>query len=190
MTGEGRLLVVVDAQEAFQVPGPWQVPGMGELVPRWRALAERFGPERSLFTRFVPPRRPRGSWRGYYRRWPEYRSPDRAIWRLVPSLEGLGRDWPKEGYSAFSAPGFMGLLRRLGARELVVCGVETDVCVLATVHGAVDRGVPVWLVEDAVASGSPEAHAAALTVMGRLGDQIRLTRTAQWLEGRAPDWPS
>jgi nicotinamidase-related amidase len=47
---------------------------------------------------------------------------------------------------------------------LVITGGETDVCVLATVLGAIDFGYRVVLVTDALCSSSDAAHDALLTV--------------------------
>ena len=43
-------------------------------------------------------------------------------------------------------------------RALIVSGSETDVCVLATVLGAVDIGYRVIVVRDALCSSSDEGH--------------------------------
>ena len=43
-------------------------------------------------------------------------------------------------------------------------GGETDVCVLSTVLGAVDRGCRVIVATDALCSSSDETHEALLTV--------------------------
>jgi nicotinamidase-related amidase len=58
----------------------------------------------------------------------------------------------------------------LQAREadgLIVTGSETDVCVLATVLGAVDLGYRVVLVRDAVCSSSDEGHDALMEIYHR-----------------------
>jgi len=47
--------------------------------------------------------------------------------------------------------------RRTGKR-LVIAGIATDGCVLQTVLGALREGYEVYLVVDAVASPSKEAH--------------------------------
>ena len=47
---------------------------------------------------------------------------------------------------------------------LVITGGETDVCVLATVLGAIDFGYRVVLVTDALCSSSDATHDALLTV--------------------------
>jgi nicotinamidase-related amidase len=50
---------------------------------------------------------------------------------------------------------------------LIITGSETDVCVLATVLGAVDLGFRVILVRDAICSSSDEGHDALLKVYHR-----------------------
>ena len=48
---------------------------------------------------------------------------------------------------------------------LVVSGGETDVCVMATVLGAIDLGYRVLMLEDAVCSGADETHDASLELL-------------------------
>ena len=57
--------------------------------------------------------------------------------------------------------GTMGVARGI---TLVITGGETDVCVLATVLGAIDFGYRVVLVTDALCSSSDATHDALLTV--------------------------
>ena len=49
-------------------------------------------------------------------------------------------------------------LQERQADALIVSGSETDVCVLATVLGAVDIGYRVIVVRDALCSSSDEGH--------------------------------
>jgi nicotinamidase-related amidase len=66
-----------------------------------------------------------------------------------------------------------------GADTVIVSGSETDVCVLATILGAVDRGFRVLVVTDAICSSSDAGHDALLTVYrGRYSEQIE-TVTAE-----------
>jgi nicotinamidase-related amidase len=65
-------------------------------------------------------------------------------------------------------------------------GSETDVCVLATVLGAVDLGYPVIVVSDAICSSSDEGHDALMKVYhGRYSEQIETLDT----EAVLSRWP-
>jgi nicotinamidase-related amidase len=60
------------------------------------------------------------------------------------------------------------LLRRAGAETLLLSGVSSEFVVLATAMAAHDRDFRVVVLEDAIASSSPERHAAALLLLGRI----------------------
>lgn len=82
------------------------------------------------------------------------------------------------------------LFQHLQAREangLIVTGSETDVCVLATVLGAVDLGYRVILVRDAVCSSSDEGHDALMKLYHqRYTEQIEVADGATIMERREP----
>jgi nicotinamidase-related amidase len=76
-------------------------------------------------------------------------------------------------YSAFVGPRLLSHLRQRRADALIVSGSETDVCVLATVLGAVDMGYRVILVRDAVCSSSDEGHDMLMRLYhSRFSEQI------------------
>ena len=58
---------------------------------------------------------------------------------------------------------------------MIVTGSETDVCVLATVLGAVDLGYRVIVVRDAVCSSSDEGHDALMTLYHQRSLTLRLS---------------
>ena len=181
--GPGAVLAVVDMQRLFAEDTAWRVPGFADILPLVARLAAA-RPERTLFTRFLTPASAEaapGSWRRFYRHWPTVTLDrmDKGLLDLVPPLAALappGALCDKTTYSPFASGGFAGALARLRADTLVLAGVETDVCVLATAFAAVDRGLRVVVAADAVASASPAAHAAVLgEVLPRLDRQIEVT---------------
>jgi nicotinamidase-related amidase len=68
-------------------------------------------------------------------------------------------------------------LRDRRVSTVVVTGAETDVCVLSTVLDAVDLGLRVVIVEDALCSSSDTGHdALMLLYRNRFAEQIELVR--------------
>ena len=69
-------------------------------------------------------------------------------------------------------------LREEAIDTVVISGGETDVCVLATVFGAVDLGFRVVLATDALCSSSDQTHDALLTLYeNRFREQIEAVTT-------------
>ena len=180
----------VDMQRLFSPQGPWPTPWMDRVLPLVSELAGRF-PERTVFTRFIPPEKPNdmpGMWQRYYRRWKqttrEYLDPG-----LLDLLPPLARFCPpatvvdKTRYSAFANSRLIEFLQARDADGLIVTGSETDVCVLATVLHAVDLGYRVILVKDAICSSSDEGHDALMKMYHkRYSEQIELADTAAVME--------
>lgn len=182
----------VDMQNLFARGGPWDTPWLERVLPQVKEIASRH-PARTVFTRFVTPRRPEhvhGNWRRYYERWEQLTREriDPDLLELVPALAALvppATVVDKGLYSPFVNSRLPLVLHELVTDTLVVSGAETDVCVLATVMSAVDQGFRVVVVEDAVCSGSDSTHDALMTLYRqRLSLQIEVANTetvlAQW----------
>ncbi|KQW29521.1 cysteine hydrolase [Rhizobium sp. Root274] len=166
--------ICVDVQHMFARDTPWHLPWMKKALPTIVSIAEA-SPRRTLFTRFIPPPTADaavGAWKDYYRRWwmmTGEHLPDEMV-QLVPELKALvppARVIDKPVYSPWLNPTLATLLSREQVETLVVTGGETDVCVMATVLGAIDHGFHVILVTDAVCSGLDETHDASLALLGK-----------------------
>lgn len=73
---------------------------------------------------------------------------------------------PKTSSGVFNSTNIDYVLKNLGIRNLVVCGVLTDQCVDMTVRDGADRGYLVTCVADACAAPTPERHNGALKAFG------------------------
>lgn len=60
------------------------------------------------------------------------------------------------------------LLRELGSRTLIICGLATEACVLFTASDAYIRGFEVIVPNDGCASESPARHRGALDIMRKM----------------------
>ena len=188
----------VDMQRLFGPGTEWALPWMPRVLPRIVALCE-LGPERTIFTRFIPARRPgqgQGTWRRYYQRWASM-TLDAVGGDMVELMPELARFVPpartidKPVYSPWLGSDLHRQLRARDCGALVVSGGETDMCVLAAVLGAVDFGYRTILVRDAVCSASDEAHDAMLELFGsRYGQHVEVASAAEvaclWSPRRMP----
>ena len=179
----------VDMQRLFSVEGPWPTPWMERTLPVVSEIAERHA-ARTIFTRFIPPLKPedmQGQWRQYFERWRNVtrENLDPRMLDLVAPLASLvppALVVDKPVYSPFAGWRLPAILRNRGADAVVVTGAETDVCVLATVLGAVDHGYRVVLVTDGICSSSDAGHEALLTMYRtRFSEQIEVATAEEVL---------
>ena len=175
----------IDMQLIFAEVTPWHTPWIGRVLPIIEEIARRHA-KRTVFTRFLPPADPAempGSWQRYYRRWRELtlEQLDPALLELVPPLARLvppATVIDKHVYSPFVERALLHHLRDIGADALVISGAETDVCVLATVLGAVDFGYRVVIASDAICSSADATHDALMTLYRqRFSEQIEIATT-------------
>ena len=170
------LLVVIDLQPAFAHPeSPWFTPGLDDIAARLTELLPRFE-NRTLFTRFVPPETPFGSWIPYYEKWPFALDPAAAwLWRIDPRFT----THPTVAAHTFSK--WHAIRAHLGGGETVLCGVSTECCVLMTALAAVDDGAHVRVISDACAAKDRKTHDDALALMATRAPQLRITTLAEEL---------
>jgi nicotinamidase-related amidase len=184
----------IDMQRLFSADGPWPTPWLDRVLPITVSLAERF-PERTVFTRFIPPQTSGdmpGTWRQYYERWRgatrEHLDP--GLIELLPPLAKLvppAQVIDKTRYSAFALSTLTEHLIAREADSLIITGAETDVCVLATVLGAVDRGFRVIVVSDGVCSVSDAGHDSLLDLYRKRFSQQIETADSQMI---LRNWPA
>ena len=172
------LHIVVDMQELFRSHPEWGTQALTGIVPPIRRLLEA-KPENAIFSRFIPAQRAdqaEGMWRRYYHRWHSVTLDqlDPAQIDVIPELKPWARrTGDKPGYSALASAEIR--TAALGARDVILTGVETDVCVLATAIEAMEAGLRVILATDALTSSSPTCHAKALEILhDRFDEQIEV----------------
>lgn len=68
----------------------------------------------------------------------------------------------KPGRSAFAHTDFELLLRNKGIKNLVIAGINTDICVSTTMREANDRGFDCVVLEDGTAASEPSLHVSTL----------------------------
>jgi nicotinamidase-related amidase len=174
----------IDMQNIFDRGGIWETPWMERVLPAIVDISARYT-ARTVFTRFITPLhaedRP-GRWRRYFVKW-ECATRNKLPLEQLDLIPALIRFAPpaavidKPAYSAFAQSSLASFLHDKGVGTIVVTGAETDVCVLSTVLDAVDLGLRVVIVEDALCSSFDAGHDALMTLYrNRFAEQIELIR--------------
>ncbi len=81
-------------------------------------------------------------------------------------------------FSCCGEPDFQDSLSETGRRHVILCGMETHVCVLQTCIGLLRDGYVVHLVQDAACSRTAENHRTGVEFMRDAGAVITCTETA------------
>jgi nicotinamidase-related amidase len=183
--GATAIHICIDMQRMFGEDTPWKMPWLPRVLPNLVEITAAH-PERTVFTRFIPARKPgdgAGMWRHYYERWSSMTvdelGPDMVD--LVPHLARFvppARIFDKNVYSPWVGTDLHSHLRGASVDTVIVTGGETDVCVLATVLGAIDWGFRVILVTDALCSSADETHDSMMKIYtSRFGQQVECLST-------------
>lgn len=157
--------ICVDMQKVFAEPTEWWTPWAYKILPQIIALTE-FDSSRTIFTRFIPAlqnEKATGMWKRYYERW-ECMTLKKINPSLIDLIPDLSKFVPpavvvdKHVYGPWVETALHQYLQKRGINTLIISGGETDICVLATVLGAIDFGYRVILASDALCSSKDDSH--------------------------------
>jgi nicotinamidase-related amidase len=185
--GPSSAHLCIDMQMMFADDTPWASKAPRSVLPAIQEVC-RHQADATIFTRFLCPHDHRalpGQWRHFYSDCPQMLTADPRVFGIVSELHPFvpqGAVVSRYVFSVFADRTLGSLLEARGVDTLVFTGVETDVCVLASVLRAIDIGYRVIVVEDAVASSNKEGHEAALHgILPRFDQQVELVDVAQLL---------
>ncbi|HET6347214.1 MAG TPA: isochorismatase family protein [Myxococcota bacterium] len=96
-----------------------------------------------------------------------------SLRRLCPAAIPL----PKDCFSCADSPEIVAKLTSLGARRVILLGMEAHVCVLQSAVGLVHRGLDVWVAEDATISRRHANWQAGMRLCREAGAGVAPTET-------------
>lgn len=184
--------ICVDMQRMFSEDTPWKVNWFPKVIDTIEELI-KFNPENTIFTRFIPIRNSKyatGAWKRYYQHWADMTSDkiDPDLLDIVPRLKTYippSQVLNKFVYSPWSSGFLHEYLQTHNVDTLIISGGETDICVLATILGAIDLGYRVILAADALCSSHDNTHDSIIELCCcRFSQQIEISDTdeilSQW----------
>lgn len=109
--------------------------------------------------------------------YPKGLGPTNAV--IAAELAGL-TPIEKTEFGCMANPGFAAALAATGRTQLLVTGIEAHICVMQTVLSAVEKGLAVFVAEDAVGSTQASERAAGVARMERAGAEIVTAQMAMF----------
>jgi bifunctional isochorismate lyase/aryl carrier protein len=156
-------LIVIDMQRHFcDKNSSFFVPKSDVLANKLKTLVESFhGINRPvIFTRHIDSD-DEGNLMLHW--WSEKIKEDDPMSEVVDVLDARkGTTIVKHQYDGFLNTELEAILQKEGVRQVVVCGVLTNLCCETTARSAFMRGFEVYFVEDGTATFSREMHEATL----------------------------
>ena len=155
-----KALVVIDLQNCFVNRHTREIPGK---IARY-IKQQKF--DYVLFTTFILDKRSNFykilDWKAFYS------SPDIGIHEDVSSFANRQNTFPRPTYSVFKLRKFLSFLKRNKIKEIALCGIDSDGCVLASAFDAFDLGYHVRILKSLIgSSGGKKFNQAAKVVISR-----------------------
>ena len=143
------VLVIVDLQEAFRSP----INDFAQIVSRTATVVRGF--QILNLPIIITEQYPKGLGR----------TAEEVLFSMPPDFEFV----EKTAFSSCGSPAFMEKLRATGASQVVLCGLETHVCVNQTAHDLLNENYAVHLLTDCVSSRFTPDREVALKKMQASG---------------------
>lgn len=113
---------------------------------------------------------------------------------VLPVSENFNDDtavFEKVSFSALDTDGLRKKLKSYGKKQVVLCGIETHICVHQTCSALLDEGYEVYVIKDACASRNKYEFKQGIDLMKQNGAKISCLEIAlfEWLKtARHPDF--
>ena len=90
----------------------------------------------------------------------------------------------KTSFSAMNDEKFRNQIKSCGKKQILICGIETHICVLQTAADLISEGYEVYILKDACSSRNEFEHNTGIELLAQYGAKITCSEIAifQWLE--------
>ncbi|MBE6109806.1 MAG: cysteine hydrolase [Erysipelotrichaceae bacterium] len=186
-TRSGDVLLVIDMQNAYTEDGPWTCVNMDETAEKIKTLIDSGDFAEIIFTTFSAPEKPEGAWVTYNELNQEVNE-DAEMNRVIPLLEPYTKEYPVAVKSTYSSLENAQVRRAAEAcmkrgDSLVLSGVVSECCVLATAFDAIDLGSHVIYLTDACAGVSEDVENNVAEILKELDyAQTAIMSTEEYLK--------
>lgn len=169
----GDLLIVIDMQNVYLEGQPWECASTCRILKNIQELIDNHVPDNVIFTKFIPPENPKGTWKQYTLKNRDIHS---NLWLgdIIEELKCYLNTYPlfpKDKYSAYTNKDIAAMAAN--AKRVLLSGVVAECCVLFTLLDGIDAGNKMIYLKDAC-SGSSYEHEKTIE---RIAQYFRTTHT-------------
>lgn len=112
----------------------------------------------------------------------------KGLGETIPAIkEIIADDTPiieKSSFSALCENNFQNNFNKLAKKQIIICGIETHICVFQTAMDLISQGYEIFIINNACASRNIEEHNTAITLLRQHGAKILTTEIIlfEWLK--------
>lgn len=164
MKKNNDLLIVIDFQNVYLPGQEWSCPNTPEAVKNTCTLIDSGAVDSVVFTRFVAPENPVGTWNRYNLDNAQINA-DPYLCDMIDEIKPYLEKYPvydKSTYTSMRVPELVEAAKK--ADRVLLAGVVAECCVLATLMEAIDNGYKTVYLTDCVA-GQSDAHEASVRMV-------------------------
>lgn len=159
------LLLVVDMQNVYLPGNEWACVDVENVITYIKEMLEYFPENQIVFTQFLPPAHPQGTWEMYNIVNKEINRECVLSEYMEEFLPYLKEDnlYSKSVYSCCGNQEFCDKIMQY--ERIFITGVVAECCVLSTVFDLIDMGKKIVYLKRGIAGGSKEKEEAAMKVL-------------------------
>ncbi len=181
----GDLLLVIDMQNVYRQNEKWACWQTEQAAQNIVKIIESKKCH-VAFTRFIASKKPRGVWQNYNAENADVNG-SKFLNEYHPALVPYLAHFPlftKSTYSSLKNRRLKKLCRK--AKRVIISGVVTECCVLATIFELIDEGVYTVFISDAVSGAGESQDLAVQNVLSGLSPlHVKIATTKEYLEEKA-----
>lgn len=176
------LFLIIDMQNAYDQKGVWACENIEQAKNNIIKVLDSKKEKNVIFTQFVAPSSPQGKWKLYNQLNKEVNE-DVVANDIMDIYKPYLETYPVYTKSTYSSMTNMDVLQACqNAKRVVLSGVVSECCVLATALALIDLGIEVVFLKDAVAGINSETERATELILAGLEyAHVSLINTKEYL---------
>ena len=176
------ILLIIDMQNVYKKDQPWECKNLNKIIPNILKLISTLK-KNIIFTKFIASKNPIGIWKEY-NKLNESINKNEYLNEIIEELKKESEKYPtytKSTYSSLQIPEIKELA--LKNKRLIITGVVAECCVLSTCFEAIDLGIKVIYLSDAISGIDDNNEKSCINILLGLSPiQVEIMTTDKYIQ--------